>query len=49
MRDRLQNHMQAKDISARHYDRYDYLAERRAAMEQWELFFNRILSGEIES
>ena len=49
MRDRLQNHLQTKDVSARHYDRYDYLAERRAAMEQWELFFNRILTGGIES
>lgn len=33
-RDRLQNHA-SKDVSSVHYDRYDYLKEKRAAMEQW--------------
>jgi hypothetical protein len=30
IRDRLQNHAKMSDISAKHYDRFDYLAERRA-------------------
>ena len=34
VRDRLQNHA-AMDVSAKHYDRYDYMAEKRAAAERW--------------
>lgn len=49
MRDRLQNHIRASDVSARHYDRYDYLAERLAAVEQWDAFLVRILAGEFEN
>ncbi len=37
-RDRLQNHAMG-DISSRHYDRYDYLEEKRAAMAKWETWF----------
>ena len=48
MRDRLQNHAQKSDISARHYDRYDYLAERRAAMAKWAEYLELVLSGEIK-
>jgi integrase len=49
MRDRLQNHLKANDVSSRHYDRYDYLAERRTAMEQWDSFMTRVLAGEIDN
>lgn len=34
MRDRLQNHKRP-GVSAKHYDRYDYLREKRAIIEQW--------------
>ncbi|WP_434111457.1 site-specific integrase [Methylocaldum sp. GT1TLB] len=34
VRDRIQNHA-LNDISAKHYDRYDYVAEKRAALEVW--------------
>jgi integrase len=34
IRDRLQNHA-LSDVSSRHYDRYDYLTEKREAMAQW--------------
>jgi hypothetical protein len=47
MRDRLQNHTKS-DISSRHYDRYEYLAERRAAMAQWGAYLDRILSGDLD-
>jgi integrase len=47
MRDRLQNHAKG-DISSRHYDRYEYLTERRAAMERWSGYLDRILAGEFD-
>jgi hypothetical protein len=34
IRDRLQNHA-LQDVSTRHYDRYDYLPEKRKALENW--------------
>ncbi|MBD2780347.1 tyrosine-type recombinase/integrase [Xenorhabdus szentirmaii] len=40
MRDRLQNHKKP-GVSSKHYDRYDYLKEKREIIEQWE---NKLLS-----
>lgn len=40
MRDRLQNHKRP-GVSAKHYDRYDYLKEKREIIEEWE---QRLLS-----
>lgn len=34
IRDRLQGHSQA-DVSSKHYDKYDYMAEKKAAMQCW--------------
>lgn len=34
IRDRLQGHAM-HDVSSKHYDRWDYLPEKRAAMERW--------------
>jgi len=34
-RDRIQNHV-LSDISTRHYDRYDYLEEKKLALQSWE-------------
>ena len=48
MRDRLQNHVKTSDVSTRHYDRYDYLTERRAAMQRWNDFMERVLAAEID-
>lgn len=45
IRDRLQNHARA-DVSSKHYDRYDYMTEKRSAMETWETFLQGILSGD---
>jgi hypothetical protein len=45
MRDRLQNHARGGDASSRHYDRYDYLLEKRAAMAKWSAYLDRILAG----
>jgi integrase len=38
-RDRLQNHA-PRDVSSVHYDRYDYLKEKRSAMERWCEWFS---------
>ena len=35
LRDRIQNHA-LQDVSSKHYDRYDYLVEKRKALEIWE-------------
>lgn len=35
IRDRIQNHA-LNDVSSKHYDRYDYLTEKRRALDTWE-------------
>lgn len=37
IRDRIQNHA-LNDVSSKHYDRYDYLQEKRAALLVWEKY-----------
>jgi integrase len=48
MRDRLQNHAQRGDVSSRHYDRYDYLPERRAAMAKWAAYLDLVIAGKVD-
>jgi len=48
MRDRLQNHAQRGDVSSRHYDRYDYLVERRAAMAKWAAYLDLVIAGTVD-
>ncbi|MHA2938431.1 tyrosine-type recombinase/integrase [Vibrio sp. RC27] len=40
IRDRLQNHA-LNDVSAKHYDQYKYLPEKRIALEAWEQRLNQ--------
>ena len=48
IRDRLQNHVSG-DVSSKHYDRYDYMNEKRAAMDQWCAYLKKlIVEGPIE-
>ncbi len=42
IRDRIQNHS-LSDVSSKHYDRYDYLTEKRIALEKWDQFIQRII------
>jgi integrase len=42
IRDRLQNHA-LRDVSARHYDKYDYLPEKRAGMATWSAYLESLL------
>lgn len=43
IRDRIQNHA-LTDVSSKHYDRYDYLQEKRVALEKWEKYLIEIVS-----
>jgi hypothetical protein len=45
-RDLLQNHSKKGDTSSKHYDRYDYLDEKRAAMERWGRWFAENIENE---
>lgn len=47
VRDRLQNHSD-NGVSARHYDRWSYLPEKRAGMVLWEQYLGRILYAPID-
>ena len=46
LRDRLQNHA-LNDVSSKHYDRYEYLPEKRRALEAWEQKLNEVESDNI--
>jgi hypothetical protein len=42
IRDRLQNHSRS-DVSSKHYDKWEYAPEKRAATVVWEKFVDNIL------
>ncbi|UOA10261.1 site-specific integrase [Methylobacter sp. S3L5C] len=44
VRDRIQNHA-LTDVSSKHYDRYDYLKEKRHAMIVWNDYLQRVIDG----
>lgn len=44
-RDRIQNHA-LTDVSSKHYDRYDYLKEKRHAMLVWNDYLKSVIDGE---
>ncbi|MCV0415756.1 MAG: tyrosine-type recombinase/integrase [Brevundimonas sp.] len=43
IRDRLQNHAM-RDISSKHYDRWNYMVEKRAGMAKWDKFVRAMLA-----
>lgn len=43
IRDRLQNHA-LQDVSSRHYDRWNYMVEKRAGMDKWDKFVRTMLA-----
>jgi len=47
IRDRIQHHGAGGGVSAVHYDRWDYMPEKRAAMTQWSEFLDRVLAGDL--
>ena len=48
MRDRIQNHA-VSDVSSKHYDQYEYMPEKRAAMKTWERWLaQHVIESELE-
>ena len=48
MRDRIQNHA-VSDVSDKHYDQYEYMPEKRAAMKTWERWLAKhVIEPKIE-
>lgn len=47
-RDRLQNHS-FQDVSSLHYDQYDYLKQKREAMDKWNDFLMDILNKDCSA
>ncbi len=47
-RDLIQHHSKA-DVSSKHYDRYDYIKEKRAGMKAWQTFLDDILAGKVKA
>ncbi len=43
IRDRLQHHAK-RDISSKHYDRWNYMVEKRAGMAKWDKFVRAMLA-----
>lgn len=43
IRDRIQNHT-LQDVSSKHYDRWNYMAEKRAGMAKWDKFVRAMLT-----
>ncbi len=43
LRDRIQNHA-LQDVSSKHYDRYDYLKEKRQGLKVWNDFMDLVLN-----
>ena len=42
IRDQLQNHT-LQDVGSKSYDRWNYMPEKRAGMEQWDKFVTSLL------
>lgn len=47
-RDLIQQHAQ-NDTGSKHYDRADYMPEKRAAMEKWSTWLDAVLNGNDEA
>ena len=45
VRDRVLGHVDPS-VGGRHYDRYDYLPEKRAALEAWGSLLSEIITGQ---
>lgn len=45
IRDRIHNHA-LSDVSSKHYDRYDYLPQKRKVLEKWDAWLTRTIRNE---
>lgn len=48
IRNHLQNHALQGDVATKHYDRYDYMNEKRQAMELWCAKLHDVVSEKVE-
>jgi len=48
VRDRIQGHSMSV-VASKHYDRYDYLAEKRAGLLKWEAELKRIVGEQADN
>ncbi len=48
IRDRINNHS-LNDVSSKHYDRYDYLAEKQSALKAWGKYLTQILDSNLSN
>jgi hypothetical protein len=48
IRDRIQNHA-FHDVSSKSYDRWTYMPEKRAGMEQWNTFVTALLTKKVSA
>jgi integrase len=46
IRDKIQNHA-LTDVSAKHYDRYEYLPEKQAAIQIWDDWLKEVLNNVV--
>ena len=46
VRAHLLSHGRTKGVQAKHYERYDFLAEKRQALEKWVRHLNRVITGQ---
>lgn len=49
VRAHLLSHGRSKGVQGRHYERYDFLAEKRAALEKWARHLERVLDPEYKA
>jgi integrase len=49
VRNRVQDHAIAGDVESRHYNRHDYLPEKRAALQRWESELMRIIGQPVDN
>jgi integrase len=45
VRAHLLSHGRTKGVQGKHYERYDFLTEKRAALEKWARHLERIITG----
>jgi integrase len=48
VRNRIQDHAVGSDIEGKHYNRHDYITEKRAALEKWGQELKRITGEPVE-
>ena len=48
VRAQLLSHGRSSGVQARHYERYDYLLEKRSALQLWEEHLASVVAGKVK-